>query len=470
MSQQTTSTTDKTIVEPVRETPVLLETDVVVVGGGTTGPIAAISAARQGAKVVLIERFGCLGGMMTLGLNTKPSGALMGGLPLELWDAARAVGAAGQDYTAKLKKGELRLTANADAEMLKILLAKMCRDSGVQVLFETLVSCPVVEDGNIKGVIVESKSGRQFVGAKVIIDCSADGDIAAMAGAPFITGTGEKEKIMQPVSMYFMMRNVDIGALATWARKHPEEAPDRHVPETDEELSNSLWLTGFNRMLQDFQKRTGIALQRENITLKTANNELYVNATRVLGASGLSVLDISDAIFECYRQIEAVAKFLKEDVPGFENANIGTISPVLGVRETRHILGEYILTGSDVTGGGRFEDSIALDASAYDVHEANGADLDFRNFGTYEIPYRCLIPQKIEQLLVAGRCISTDHLAHARTRNLPACMATGQAAGVAAGISIKAGTTVRFVSVEKIQQALRKVGMALHPEELRPTD
>ena len=194
---------------------------------------------------------------------------------------------------------------------------------------------------------------------------------------------------------------------------------------------------------------------------------MYVNGTRVLGTNVFSPIEFTRAIVECYRQIEAVARCLRERVPGFEGARIGQVSPILGVRETRHIKGEYTLTGPDSLGGKRFEDSIAADASALDIHDPKGGDVDFQSLPPYEIPYRCLLPLDVEQLLVAGRCISADHAAHARSRNMPACMATGQAAGVAAAVAIEEGTTVRRVPVGKVQAALKALDMPLHADEVR---
>lgn len=456
----------RTITEPTREIPLLMEADVVVVGGGTTGPIAAIAAARRGKRVVMIERFGSLGGNLTLGLNTKPSGALVGGIPLEIWNLARSVGGAGKDYMAISKTGDVKIASPCDPEIMKILLTRLCIDSGVQILFETFVSTPIVEQGAIKGVIVESKAGRQFIEAKVVIDCSADADMAARAGAPFIIGAGDAEKTTQPVSMYFTMNNVDVKRLAHWARTS-DDIPARAIPDTEEELAYGLWLTGFNKTLQRFQRETGIKLQRDNITLKTAAGLMYVNATRVPGVDVFSPVEFTAAIVECYRQIEAVAKLLRERIPGFENATIGQIAPVLGVRESRHIQGEYTLTGEDVIEGRYFEDSIAADVSALDIHEPKGSDVDFRGMLPYEIPYRCLVPLGVEQLLVAGRCISADHAAHARSRNMPACMATGQAAGVAAAVAIEENVTVRKVPVNKIQEVLQSMGMPLHADQVR---
>jgi hypothetical protein len=454
-----------TLREPARDTPLLLETDIVVVGGGTTGPLAAIAAARQGRRVVLIERFGSLGGNMTLGLNTKPSGALVGGLPLEIWNLARAAGGAGADYMAVVKTGGVKIASPCDPEIMKILITRLCADAGVQILFETVVSAPVMEGSTVCGVIVESKGGRHYIASRVVIDCSADADIAARAGAPFQMGSGGDTPTMQPVSMYFTMDRVDLRRLAAWART-TDDIPARAIPDDDEGLAYGLWLTGFNRSLRRFQEETGVRLQRDNITLKTADGRMYVNATRVLGVNVFSPTEFTAAVLECYRQIEGVARYLRERVPGFEGARIEQIAPVLGVRETRHVLGAYTLTGADTVEGRHFEDSIAADTSALDIHEPKGADVDFRGMVPYEIPYRCLLPQQVEQLLVAGRCISADHDAHARSRNMPACMATGQAAGVAAAMAAESGVTVRQLPVAALQQRLRAMGMPIHGHEV----
>lgn len=459
----------RTITEPQRQLPVLMTTDVVVVGGGTTGPFAAISAARRGKKVVMIERFGSLGGNMTLGLNTKPSGALIGGLPLEVWNLARSVGGAGEDYMAVSHSGRVKIASPCDPEMMKILLTRLCVESGVQILFETFVSAPVMEGGAVTGVIIEGKGGRQAILAPVVIDCSADADIAAKAGAPYVMGADDAQDAgqatMQPVSMYFTMNKVDIPRLAAWARGN-NDIPARAIPDDPKDLDYGLWLTGFNGLLQRFQKESGIKLQRENITLKTAGGLMYVNATRVMGVDIFDPVQFTNAIVECYRQIEAVARMLRQEVPGFEQATIGQIAPVLGVRETRHIVGEYTLTGPDALQGRRFDDSIGADSSALDIHDPKGADVDFRGMVPYEIPYRCLLPVGVEGLLVAGRCISADHTAHARSRNMPACMTTGQAAGIAAAVAIDDGVPVRAVDVSKVQGVLREIGMPLHAEEI----
>ncbi len=402
--------TGETILEPAQEVPLLLNVDIVVVGGGTTGPLAAIAAARQGASVAMVERFGSLGGNLTLGLNTKPSGALGGGLPLEIWDRARSVGAAGNDSVAQLKTGEIRIASPADPEMMKILLMSMCREAGVQLIFEAFVARPVMEDNTVRGVIIESTGGRQCIRSRVVIDCSADGDVAAKAGAPFVVGTGDEGPATQPVSLYFILRNVDLKRLAQWAVEHPDIVPDRAIPDNEEELAYGLWLTGFAPLVRKFQQRTGTTLYRENITLKSTNGELYVNATRVRGASGLSPLEISDSIVACYRQIACYAQFLKEDIPGFENSRLGPIAPVLGVRETRHILGGYVLSGHDVTHGEQFEDSVMADMSANDIHDVKGAGCGLPGAP----PLRDLLPLFRAGADRAASCRRTLHFGRSR--------------------------------------------------------
>lgn len=452
------------IIEPERRVPVLLDTDVIVTGAGSAGPIAAIAAARQGLKVVLIERFGALGGNLTIGLNNKPSGTLPGGIPLELWQRAQKIGAAGSRYVANIANGDIELTAPCDSEMAKILLAQMCVEAGVQILFECLTTAPIMEGNRMKGVIIEGKGGRQAITSKVVVDCTADGDIAAAAGAPFVLGSTEGN--MQPVSMYFKMNQIDLEKFADWARSHREDVTEQYIAPGN--LEYGIWATGFKKLLQEFQKKTGIKLQRENITLKNGygQSEMFCNNTRVIDVSGLSVLDISDSILELYRQIEANAKFLKEYVPGFEKSYINGIASMLGVRETRHFVGEYTLTGENVTKGESFEDSIAIDTSAMDIHNVDGPLVRFENYPPYEIPYRCLVPQKIEQLLIAGRCISNDHVAHGRTRNIPACMATGQAAGFAAAVACKSDKFVRNIDIKEVQTLLTQAGMPFHANQI----
>jgi hypothetical protein len=453
----------KYVTEPSRKIPVIMDVDVAVAGAGAAGVMAALAAAKAGASVVLVERFGSLGGLLTIGLNTKPSGPLIGGLPKGIWDYARAERAAGEDYMAETLSGEqVEVTSPCDPELMKIVLAKACQEAGVTILFETWVAAPIMEGGVVQGLILESKGGRQALIAKVVVDATADGDVAAMAGVPYTIGSDEG--VMQPVSMFFKMGQVDIAALAQWAKENPQELSERYVASGD--LAYGIWLGGFTRMLRKFQDRTGIRLQRESIHLKNGYgpDEIFVNATRVVGTDPLSPQGISASILECYSQIPVYARFLKEDVPGFANAYISGIPPFLGVRETRHIHGEYTLSGQDVESGAVFADSVGVDNSAIDVH--HGTDVRFEVGRPYEIPYRCLIPKGVEGLLLSGRSISADHGAHGRTRNMPACFTTGQAAGFAAAVAALTNSSVRNVDISQVQELLRQFKMPIKIGEL----
>jgi hypothetical protein len=458
------------ITEPARQLPILLECDVLVVGGGTSGIIAAIAAGRQGLKTVIVERLGSLGGLLTVGMNTKPSGRLVGGVGLQCWTRAQKEGLAGRNITLTLdqketgKTSQMEISSPCDPERMKILTARMCVEAGVRILFESWAAAPVMDGSAVTGVIIESKSGRQAIMAKTVVDCSADADIAVAAGAPFMLG---KNGAMQPVSMFFKMNQVDLRKFAKWAKANPKDVPQRFIDEDHPEYA--LWATGFNDMLKQFQKDKGVTLQRDNITLKTGcgETEMYCNNTRVRNSSGVEVMDISDAILELYRQIDLNAIFLQERVPGFEKAYINAIAPVLGVRETRHILGEYTITEEDAMGGGRFADSIGVDIAAVDYHEVSGSDVRFEDYPPYEIPYRALVPQKIDQIIVGGRTIAATHEAHGRTRTITACMTTGQAAGLAAALSVKSGKTIRNIDVKELQNMIRKEGMPLFVSELK---
>lgn len=448
------------ITEPEKKVPVLLDVDIVVVGAGSAGPFAAIAAGRMGLKTVLIERLGALGGNLTIGMNNKPSGALVGGIPMEFWKRMQKLGAAGTSYIADLEgKQTIELCAPCDSEIAKLELTKMCVEAGVTILFECLAVAPVMDGNTIKGVVIEAKGGRQAVLGKVVVDCSADGDIASQAGAPFILGNEKGE--MQPVSLFFKVNQVDMEKFANWAKAHPEDVPQRAISVDNPEYN--IWATGFTKLLQKFQKDKNVKLVRENVTLKTVrgHTEIYCNNTRVIESSGLDVLDISKAIPEIYRQIELNMQFLKEYIPGFENAYINQVSSILGVRETRHFLSDHMLTFDDVTKSCRFDDSIGVDKAAMDIHDIKGGGMRFEDYPPYEIPYRVLVPHKVEQLLVAGRCISADHYAHGRTRNIPACMTTGQAAGFAAAIAVKTEKTVRNIDVKLLQEEIKKTDMPI---------
>lgn len=220
-------------------------------------------------------------------------------------------------------------------------------------------------------------------------------------------------------------------------------------------------------MLQQFQRETGVRLQRDNITLKTADGQMYVNATRVLGVDVFSPAAFTAAVLECYRQINGVARFLRERVPGFEQARIGQVSPILGVRETRHIDGEYTLSGKDSLRAACASTTASLPMRRHSTSTTRkAATSTFRACHRTRSRTAAWCRRASSNYWSPASSISADHDAHARSRNMPACMSTGQAAGVAAAIAIDAGARVRDVPVARVQAVLREWKMPLHPEEI----
>lgn len=453
------------IQEPARRIPVLASCDVLVIGGGTAGVIAAVAAARQGAETILVERTGALGGLLTVGMNTKPSGRILGGIGLEFWRRAQAEGFAGKNITLVMNDQgrSMEISSGCDAERLKFLAARMCGEAGVKVLFECLAAAPVMDGNAVSGVVIEGKGGRQAVAAKAVVDCSADADIAAAAGAPFELG---KNGAMQPVSMFFKLAQVDLRSVIRWVKEHQDDIARQVINEENPEYA--FLASGFTQTLRSYLREHGGTLPRETVTLKNGPGEceVYCNNTRVNHVSGLDVTAASAAVPELYRQMELTARFLKERIPGFEKSYISGIAPALGVRETRHIRGGHTMSEAEALGDGRFADSVGVDMSAVDHHAVAGGAVSFRDYPPYEIPYRALVPQDVEQILVAGRTISAEHGAHSRTRTIPPAMTTGQAAGLAAALAVKSGRNVRDIDVEELQRMIRAENMPVFVSEL----
>jgi len=407
-------------------------TDVLVAGGGPAGIAAAVIAARRGARTVLIERYGFLGGMATAGLVNPFMGWHAGGEPLvagvfrEMLDLMAAIGGYG---------GEREPTA-FDPEVFKLVADQLCRQAGVQVRFHTLVTRADVSGSAITAVHTESKSGPEQWTARVYIDCTGDADVAFLAGVPCDEGR-EADHLTQPMTLNFRMADVDI-----------ERMPSR------EEI-NALF---------DTAKAEGrVTCPRENVlwfhTLKPG--VVHFNTTRVTGLSATKADDLTAAEFEARQQAHELARFLVSDVPGFERAYLQQSAAQIGVRESRRIRGQYALTADDVVQARKFPDGIARSNYPIDIHSPTGAGTDIRGVAEgdyYEIPYRCLLPQGIDNLLVAGRCVSSTHEGQAALRIMPTCFAMGEAVGVAAALACRQSISPQEVEPESLRQALRDQG------------
>ncbi|MDR6551058.1 hypothetical protein J2736_002245 [Paenibacillus qinlingensis] len=413
--------------------------DVLVLGGGAAGVCAAISAARSGYNVLLVESQGCLGGSRTAtGVDTfygfytpKEQRRIVGGIP---WEIA-------QHLVSQKAAFERPNTYGAgtgityDIEMLKIIYERTVLDAGAELLYHTYASVVHTEDGVISRVVLANKLGLTEVTARMYIDTTGDGDIAARAGAPF-----EKSDVaeLQSLSTIFFMANVD----TTEAKKisHKELA---------------------ERMKAANQSGQYVLPREEGSWHVTPHpGVIQANMVRVSGIDATDPYALTLAEVEGRQQTQQYVNFLKAYVPGFENAFLISTSHHIGVRETRRILGEYILTEDDVVNGRKFEDGIACCGAPVEDH---GAGKDTRwvyvaGDGHYHIPYRSLLPTGVNNLLVAGRCLSATHGAQASARNSAQCMAMGQAVGVAASLAIERQEAVRQIPAYRLQELLREQG------------
>ncbi len=384
----------KTVFEPGREINVIAEADVLVVGGGTAGLPAAVAAARLGADVLVLERYGYVGGASTGGLVITLPADRQGVITREIEGRLLEVGGA-----AIMDDGWLAWCP----EMLKWLGLKMLEESKVRMLFHSWCVGCVVKDGKIDGVIVESKAGRQAIKAKVLVDCTGDADIAAFAGAPYVKGDDSGK--MQEVTMMFMMSNLD-------EEKFKSGKPLSNPPQRMSRRVTNIY-----------------------------PGHLNVWGGRIGDIDGTNPWDLTRAENELRKQVIEWALWAKQNMPGCEEAYISMTSPQLGVRETRRIEGEYWLSKSDWDAKTIFSDHIGF---AY-VDKS--------------IPYRAILPQKVDNLLVAGRCVSADRDILDPIRLIPPCMVTGYAAGMAAALSVQDNTPPRKLDIAKLQSSLKKAGV-----------
>jgi len=417
----------------------LLSAPLVVAGAGPAGVAAAIAAARLGAEVWLIERYGFPGGMATAGLvhpwMTYYAGErpIVGGLFAEVVERLKQRGAFQHGKHLGMRHHCF------DVEALKPVLLDMLVEARVYLLLHTFVAGAEASQGRVRSLLAASKSGMEEIRPQLVVDATGDGDVAAWAGAAYEKGRPE-DGLMQPMTLHFRMGGVNRSRM-----------PSR------EEM---------NALYESAKAEGEILCPRENLlwfeTIQA--DQVHFNTTRVIGVDGTCREDLTRAELESRRQTEQIVAFLQRRVPGFESAYLLQTAPQIGVRETRRILGEYLLTGEDVLGARKFADGIALGSYPIDVHSPAGPGTIVKHLPPgdfYSIPYRCLIPRQMEGLLVAGRPISTTHEAHASTRIQPICYATGQAAGVAAALALKQGIRPREVSVEELRNALHQQGAIL---------
>jgi len=451
-----------------RQVPVARECDVLVVGGGPAGVAASVAAARGGARTLLVEQYGALGGMGTVGLvgpfmtsfSADGKRQVIAGIFDELVRRMVAVGGAihpsevppGSSHSGFIVRYHNNVTP-FDPESLKLVAAEMAVEAGVELLLHSFVFDVLMREGAeapaIAGVFAANKSGVQCLRARVVVDCTGDADVAALAGAPTEKGRPEDGKT-QPMTMFFRVGGVDGEQVRQYVREHPEERSP---------------FTGIVERGRAAGEWPEVPRERVGIYESSTPGEWRVNTSRLLGLDGTKVEDLTRGEVEGRRQVHALMAFFRKRVPGFAGARLIDTAGQVGVRETRRIVGEYVLTVEDICAGRRFPDAVALCSYGVDVHNPEGPGQgrrqEYETANVYEIPYRCLVPRRVEQLLVAGRCISSTHEANGAIRVMPPCFATGQAAGTAAALAVKSGRSPREVPADKLRRALAAAGQVL---------
>lgn len=448
-----------TIIEPTTAIKVFRETDVVVVGGGPGGHSAAVASARNGANTILIERYGYLGGMATGGLVTMIphlSGGTkepqIAGLCSEWIDRLDEKGAAlhpnkdelGSENPEVIKywqergiwflsdEGRIRLTVVVDPEILKCVLNDMVEEAGVKLLLHTWGTRAIMEDNVVRGVIFESKSGRQAIIARIVIDATGDGDLLPSSGAEFTTKMDVHLRIRN-LAVVFTIGNVDIDRFNAFRQAEPQRYAElvRQVF-----LAHGFPVGGFRGL------RKGIVWVN--------------NFIPGMGSPGLSSMDAEDlTMVEVYvrKRMLITLNFYKRYMPGFEKAFILSTAPQIGTRGGRRLIGEYMLTEQDIHTGKVFEDTIAM--APHLEHDLSPTH-PVRCF-----PYRCLVPRKVEGLLVAGRSFSSEDRVNEMLNLIGHCIALGQAAGTAAALAVRNNIRLRDVNYVELQNSLRRQGVPL---------
>lgn len=454
------------ITEPAREIPVRLEVDVLVVGGGPSGIIAAKAAAEDGLSVTLIDSRSFVGGNMTIGLPIlgflgQKGNQIIKGQPQVFIDKLKEVDAASEHRPCPL---HMSLTL-VEPEAVKNVGLEMLTQAGVNVMLYTFFAGVVMDGDTIKGVIVESKSGREAILAKTVIDCTGDADVAFRAGVE--CEYGNEKGGVQPPTLMFCLGGVDTEKLRLSIAEEPRTYLTDFIPAEYFGQNNQFIVVGL-RSLMEKARQNGFNLPVERTIIITGlrEGEVWINMTRVNGVNGTNPASLTFGETEGRRQIIDIQKYLIEYVPGFENAYFTKMAPFIGIRETRRIVGKYVLTSEDILSCRRFEDAIAVASYPLDIHHPEGGGCTLTWCGDcYDIPYRSLLPDKIENLLVAGRCISCTHEAMSAIRVMAPCMAMGEAAGRAAKMAVRQNISPSQIDVQKLRAELLEKGAYLNSLE-----
>ncbi|AGB19338.1 FAD-dependent oxidoreductase [Thermoanaerobacterium thermosaccharolyticum] len=434
--------------------------DVVVIGGGVSGTIAAIAAARNGAKTLLVEQYGFLGGSLTnMGVGpmmTFHAGAkqVINGIPQEVVDNLIKYG--GSPGHVLDTTGFVSTVTPFNAEVMKYVLQKMVIESSAEILYHSFLINVELDGANIKVVYIANKSGIEAIEADVFIDATGDADLAAKCGIDYILGRPE-DNLTQPMTMNVRIGNVNIDEVKKYIEGNPREFTMVDIEKI--KTSKRLMVNGFYSLLKEARINREINFERDMVLFFETDipGEVIVNMTRVQRLNGTNINDLTKGEIYGREQAFEVYNFMKKYIPGFQKAYLISTGPQIGVRETRKIIGEYVLTAKDLITSKHFNDCIAIGGYPIDIHSPDGDKtiyMNLENGSIYEIPFRSLYSKKINNLLVSGRCISSTHEANAAVRVSPIAMATGQAAGTAAYVAVKNGKKVCDIDIKELRSIL----------------
>jgi hypothetical protein len=448
-----------------KELPVYREVDVLVAGAGPAGICAATAAARGGAKVLVIDENGCVGGAATVGLvgpfmtsfDAKSEKMVIRGMFKEVVDEMVALGGAidpalipgGHPKSGFYKIGHDHV-GPFDHECFKSVCTEIIRQSGAQLLLHTKFLDVMMDGDAINGVVIANKSGMSVVRAKIVIDCTGDADVAVRAGANYELGNIDTNNL-QPATLFFRVYNVDTERVAAHMQEHAHEIRPFYGP--------------YSWLIREKQEEWGDVPRAEVCMFEgVVPGEYRLNVTRILDIDGTNAEDLTRAEIEGMRQAHKVFDFMKKHAPGFENARFMGTASAIGIRETRHIEGIKKLTADDVNACRVPEDSIAVMATCMDTHnrsDPGGTFYPLTNGPYFGVPYGCLVPKGLSNLLVAGRALSADSVAASATRMIPCCMVFGQAAGAAAAMAVSGETSPAQVDVDALIAKLKDQGAYL---------
>lgn len=455
------------------------EFDVVVLGAGPSGLAAALAAARQGAKVLLADKNGYLGGNMALGLPLlgfldKDGKTVIKGIAQEFIDDLRAYqtpyGCAASSHLPCPMHNSVTLY---DHEIFKFVALRKVLEAGIEVLLHTELRAVNVDNRTLRSIQLTGKGWTIDVSAKVFIDCTGDGDMAYLAGASYAKGQKDTGTL-QPPTLMFTVRGVDVDKVIDFVAEDPEQMNPCDTTECGAGFDAEFFrknpnhvMVGLRKLFMQLKAEGKLPIDRDTlIYIKSLlPGEIHLNCTRHLGTDGSDVFSLTHAEIEGYLQIEKFVQTLRDYVPGFESCYISQIYPTMGVRESRRFKGVCELTEEEILRGDIGPDTIGIGSYIVDIHMGDGSGTIVKKVPPYGLPYGMTVSGEIEGLMFAGRCASMDAVVMSSARVMPICMAMGEGAGVGAALAVRRGISPKNVDVQEIRGILSKSNVLLAPQE-----